>query len=88
MPINLKMENPIIEAKKELIQWIKEMDGLEDIAKLIEIKNRMVSNGKVAEAQAEYVVKDDFDERFAKGLNSAESRKRTREFISKLSWEK
>lgn len=82
------MENSIIEAKKELIQWIKEMDELEDIAELLEIKNRMISNGVVAEAQAEYVAKDDFDERFAKGLNSAESRKRTREFISKLSWKK
>lgn len=82
------MENPIIEAKKELIQWIKEMDELEDIAALLEIKNRMVSNGVVVEAYAEYVVKENFDERFAKGLNSAESRKRTREFISKLPWEK
>ncbi|UFH32798.1 hypothetical protein LNP04_03505 [Chryseobacterium sp. C-71] len=82
------MENPIIEAKKELIQWIKEMDELEDIAELLEIKHRMVSNVVVAEAQAEYVVKDDFDDRFAKGLTSAESRKRTKEFIEKLPWKK
>ncbi|CAD7813783.1 hypothetical protein CHRY9390_02710 [Chryseobacterium aquaeductus] len=82
------MENPITEAKKELIQWIKEMDELEDIAEVMELKDRMNSNGKVAETQSEYVVKDDFDERFAKGLTSAESRKRTREFIEKLPWKK
>lgn len=82
------MENPILEAKKELIQWIKEMDELEDIAELLEIKNRKTSVSKVAESQAEYVVKDDFDERFAKGLTSEESRKRTREFIESLPWKK
>ena len=82
------MENPITEAKKELIQWIKDMEELEDIAELMKIKSRMISDGKVAETQPKYVVEDDFDERFAKGLTSAESRKRTREFISKLSWKK
>ena len=82
------MENPILDAKRELIQWIKEMDELEDIAELLEIKNKMVSSGVVADSQAEYAVKDDFDERFAKGLTSEQSRKRTREFIEKLPWKK
>lgn len=82
------MENPILEAKKELIQWIKEMDELEDIAELLEIKNRKTSVHQVAESQAEYAVKDDFDERFAKGLTSEESRRRTREFIESLPWKK
>lgn len=78
------MENPILEAKKELIQWIKEMDELEDIVELLEIKNRKKNVYQVAEPQTEYVVKDDFDERFAKGLTSEESRRRTREFIERL----
>lgn len=82
------MENPITEAKKELIQWIKEMDELEDIAELIEIKNRKTLVSHVAESQAEYAVKDDFDERFAKGLTSEESRRRTRKFIESLPWKK
>lgn len=82
------MENPILEAKRELIQWIKEMDELEDIAELLEIKNRKTSVHQVAESQAEYAVKDDFDERFAKGLTSEESRRRTREFIESLPWKK
>ena len=82
------MENPIAEAKKELIQWIKEMDELEDIAELLEIKNRKTSVSHVAESQAEYAVKDDFDERFAKGLTTEESRRRTRNFIESLPWKK
>lgn len=82
------MENPILEAKRELIQWIKEMNELDDIAELLEIKNRKTSVHQVAESQAEYAVKDDFDERFAKGLTSEESRRRTREFIESLPWKK
>lgn len=82
------MENPILEAKKELIQWIKEIDELEDIVELLEIKHRKTFAHQVAESQAEYAVKDDFDERFAKGLTSEESRRRTREFIERLPWKK
>lgn len=82
------MENPILEAKKELIQWIKEMDELEDIVELLKIKNRKKSVYQVAEPQTEYAVKDDFDERLAKGLTSEESRRRTREFIERLPWKK
>ncbi|MCD0479132.1 hypothetical protein LPB90_11725 [Chryseobacterium sp. LC2016-29] len=50
------MENPILEAKKELIQWIKEMDELEDIVELLEIKNRKKSVYQVVEPQTEYAV--------------------------------
>lgn len=42
----------------------------------------------VSDIEAEYAVKDDFDERFTKGLTPAESRQRTREFISNLPWKK
>lgn len=80
------MENPILDAKRELIQWIKEMDELEDIAALLEIKNKMVSCGVVAESQAEYAVKDDFDERFAKGISGEELMKRVYAHIESLPW--
>lgn len=42
----------------------------------------------VSDIEAKYAVKDDFDERFANGLTPAESRQRTREFISNLPWKK
>ncbi|MBD3904409.1 hypothetical protein NAL32_20885 [Chryseobacterium sp. Ch-15] len=80
------MENPILEAKKELIQWIKEMDELEDIAELLELKEQKTSGNKVAEAQSEYIIKDDFDERFAKGIPHEEMKKRTFAFIESLPW--
>lgn len=64
------------------------MVDLEQISQLLEIKNRKIPADKVEETQSNYVIRDDFDKRFAKGINSAESRKRTREFISKLSWKK
>ncbi|MGO4708714.1 hypothetical protein AB4Y90_06255 [Chryseobacterium sp. 2TAF14] len=80
------MENPILEAKKELIQWIKEMDELEDIAELLEMKKRKTSIDQVAEPQSEYAVKDDFDERFAKGIPHDEMRRRTFAFIESLPW--
>ncbi|MCU7616809.1 hypothetical protein NZ698_06330 [Chryseobacterium sp. PBS4-4] len=80
------MENPITEAKKELIQWIKDMEELEDIAELMKIKSRMTSDGKVAEQQPQYVVEDDFDARFAKGISHTEMRRRTIEHVRNLPW--
>lgn len=82
------MKNSITEIKKELIEWVLEIDDLETIQELLDIKNKDSRDGLVAEAQPEYAVKDDFDERFVRGLTSAESRKRTREFIEKLPWKK
>ncbi|RZJ50231.1 MAG: hypothetical protein EOO19_03660 [Chryseobacterium sp.] len=82
------MENPIFEAKKELIQWIKDMNELEDISELMEIKDRMTSNTIVAETQEEYLVKDDFDERFAKGMSGEELMKKVYAHIESLPWEK
>lgn len=80
------MENPIFEAKKELILWIKDMNELEEISELMEIKDRMTSNTVVAETQEEYFVKDDFDERFAKGISHTEMKRRTIEHIRNLPW--
>ena len=82
------MENPITEAKKELIQWISDMEELEDIAELMKIKNRMTSDGKVAETQPKYAVEDDFDKRFAKGMSGEELMRRVYEHIESLPWKK
>lgn len=80
------MEDPILDAKRELIQWIKQMDELETIAELLEIKNRKTSVHQVAESQAEYAVKDDFDERFAKGMTGEEMMRKVYEHIESLPW--
>ncbi|MFC6268567.1 hypothetical protein [Frigoriflavimonas asaccharolytica] len=82
------MKNSMIEVKKKLIEWIENLDDLEIVAELIELKNKSNQPLLVEESQAEYAIADDFDERFAKGYTMEESRKRTREFISNLPWKK
>ena len=82
------MENPIVQSKTDLIHWINKLDDLGVIAELLELKEKRATADMLLESETEYVVKDDFDERFARGLNSADSREKTREFISKLSWGK
>lgn len=82
------MENPIIEIKKELIEWIKNLDDLETIQSLLELKNTDETAFSVSDEQAEYAVKDDFDERFARGMTSKEFRRRIIQHIDSLPWEK
>ncbi|SFI06167.1 hypothetical protein [Halpernia frigidisoli] len=81
------MENPIIEAKKEIIEWVKNLDELETIQELLDLKNNNNSSFQVNEPELEYAVKDDFDERFSKGMSSEnariESKKRVREWWGK-----
>lgn len=82
------MKNPILESKNEIIKWVASLDDLESIQELLDMKDRNGKDSKVSESEAEYAVKDDFDERFARGMTSAESRKRTKVFIENLPWKK
>jgi hypothetical protein len=81
------MKNTITEAKIEIIEWVKNHDELETIQELLDLKNKIESIPLVSEPQAEYALKDDFDERFARGMNSEnariESKKRVREWWGK-----
>ena len=80
------MENPIFEIKKELIEWIKNLDELEMMEELLDLKNSENSVSIVSDLKKEYGVKDDFDERFAKGISATEMRGRTMEHINNLPW--
>jgi len=82
------MEDPIFEAKKELINWILEMDNSEKIQELLNFKNSRNQNTVVAETQAEYALKDDFDERFARGISGDELMQRVYAHIESLPWKK
>ena len=82
------MENPILKAKKELIHWISNLDDLDVLSELLELKDKDESIPLVSETQAEYGVKDDFDKRFTKGLTLEESKKRTFDFVESLAWKK
>jgi hypothetical protein len=82
------MENPIIEIKQELIEWVENIDDLETIQAILDLKNSQEPSCVVSDIQSEYAVKDDFEERFAKGLTLEESKKRTFDFIENLPWKK
>lgn len=82
------MENPILEYKKELIEWIKTLDDVELLSKLFELKESDQSVHLVSEPLLEYNVKDDFEERWAKGIPHEEMKRRTMEFINSLPWKK
>ena len=75
------MENSTIQIKKELIEWVKNLDDLEVLSQLIEMKEKDESISLVSEEQAEFLVKDDFDERFAKGLTSEEARRESKRLV-------
>ena len=82
------MENPMIEIKQELIEWVKNIEDLETIQAILDLKNSQEPSFVVSDIQSEYAVKDDFEERFAKGLTLEESKKRTFDFIENLPWKK
>lgn len=83
------MNDTFLHKKNELLNWIISLEDEEMIKKLTEFKDVISSANMVAEPKAEYnVVKDDFDERFAKGISHEEMKRRTKEYISNLPWKK
>lgn len=80
------MENPILQSKKELIHWMNTLDDLEVIAELLDLKEKRATAETFSEPQTEYLVKDDFDERFAKGMSGEELMKRVYAHIETLPW--
>lgn len=82
------MKNPIIEAKKDLVDWIYNLDDLDVLSDLMTFKEKSSHTDVISEPQTDYEVKDDFDERFKKGYTLEESKARTKKFIASLPWEK
>ena len=66
------MENSIIEIKKEVIDWIKNLDDLETLQKILDLKNNNESASLILDINTQTIVKDDFDEQFAAGMSSDE----------------
>ncbi len=66
------MENSIIEIKKEVIDWIKNLDDLETLQKILDLKNNNESASLISDINSQTIVKDDFDEQFAAGMSSDE----------------
>ncbi|TDX86775.1 hypothetical protein [Epilithonimonas xixisoli] len=74
------MNSDFINEKKELLQWISELQDEETILEILKIKNDFES--LVKESKSEYIVADDFEERWAKGLTSEQSRAETKRRIN------
>ena len=64
------------------------MEDEEIIAQLLKLKKELERSFVVSEPETEYAVKDDFEERWVKGLTSEESRARTKKFLESLPWKK
>ena len=65
--------------KKEILDWIENLENEDVIKKLLDIKYDVENS--VYEARAEYTVKDDFEERWEKGLTPIQARDETKRRI-------
>lgn len=82
------MNETILHQKNELLQWILALEDESLIKKIDEFRKEISSENVVRESKTEYRVKDDFDERFAKGIPHEEMKRRTIEYIENLPWKK
>lgn len=72
--------------KRQLIAWVNSIEDIDVIQKLLDLKARCAVSDSVNESKAEYLIKDDFEERWAKGISHDEMKRRTLEYISNLPW--
>ena len=73
------MHPDLLHKKNELLQWISELQDEETILEIIKIKNAF--ENLINEPKAEYIVKDDFEERWARGLTKEQSIEKTKSKI-------
>ena len=73
------MHPDLLHKKNELLQWISELQDEETILEIIKIKNAL--ENLINEPKAEYIVKDDFEERWARGLTKEQSIEKTKSKI-------
>ena len=66
------MENSIVDNKHDLIEWIKNLDDLSVVQKLLDLKNSIKSSTFISDISSEPILKNDFDEQFAAGMTSDE----------------
>lgn len=62
----------MIEKKKELIEWINDLDDLAMVQKILNLKNNVKSSSLISDINSEPILKNDFDEQFAAGMTSEE----------------
>lgn len=82
------MKESILHQKNEILQWILSLEDEAIIKEIDDLRKEILSKNFIGEPQTEYQVKDDFDERFAKGIPHEEMKRRTLEYIENLPWKK
>ena len=75
------MNSDFANKKNELLQWISDLQDENMVLQLLELKDRVNISTSVNESKTEYAVKDDFEERWAKGFSSEQSREMTKRRI-------
>ena len=66
------MENSILENKNDLIEWIKNLDDLAVLQKILDLRNNVESLPLISHINSEPILKNDCDEQFAAGMTSDE----------------
>ena len=62
----------MIDIKNELIEWIENSFDLENLQKILDLKNGMEPTSLIADINSENVIEDNFDQQFAAGMTSDE----------------
>lgn len=65
------MENSILEMKKELTEWVENLNDFEILKNLLEIKNGNNSS-LISDINSDKIIENDFDKQFAAGMTSDE----------------
>ncbi len=66
------MENSVTEIKRELIYWIENLNEVETLKKILQLKNDLTGSSLISGINSEKIVKNTFDEQFAAGMTSDE----------------
>lgn len=80
------MGNPMIEKKKELIEWINHLKDLVLIQQMVDLKNSQASS-LISDINSETIIENDFDEQFAAGMTSDELLENIAEHIESIAEE-
>ena len=62
----------MLEKKKELIEWIDNLDDLEVLQKVLDLKNSTETSSLISDINSEKIIENDFDEQFAAGMSADE----------------
>ena len=78
----------MIEMKNELVEWIENIEDLETLQMILDLKNANESSSLIENINSETPLKNDFDEQFAAGMSSDELMENIASHIESINSEK